>query len=190
MTVRFGNVLGSSGSVVPLFQRQLAAGGPITVTHPEMRRYFMTVAEAVELVLQASAHGLHRPDLAGKIFVLDMGEPVRIVDLARQMIRLAGQRPDEDVKIVFTGLRPGEKLFEEILDPSEEPVPSAVDGVVVASPALVDCDRLETAVNRLMAAAASDDRDAIGALLAGLVPGYEAPVARLPGEESPASAPV
>lgn len=190
MTVRFGNVLGSSGSVVPLFQRQLAAGGPITVTHPEMRRYFMTVAEAVELVLQASAHGLHRPDLAGKIFVLDMGEPVRIVDLARQMIRLAGQRPDEDVKIVFTGLRPGEKLFEEILDPSEEPVPSAVDGVVVASPALVDRDRLETAVNRLMAAAASDDRDAIGALLAGLVPGYEAPVARLPGEESPASAPV
>lgn len=173
MTVRFGNVLGSSGSVVPLFRSQLAAGGPITVTHPEMRRYFMTVREAVELVLQASAHGLARVDLGGKIFVLDMGEPVRIVDLARQMIRLAGRQPDTDVKIAFTGLRPGEKLFEEILDPAEEPVPSAVDGVIVASPALPEPAALHRALERLTAAAAEDDRATLRAILADLVPGYD-----------------
>lgn len=157
MTVRFGNVLGSSGSVVPLFQQQLAAGGPLTVTHPEMRRYFMTVREAVSLVLQASAQGVKSPSERGKIMVLDMGEPVYIVELARQVIRLAGLRPDIDVKIEFTGIRPGEKLFEELFDPAEAPTVSGVNGVAVASPIVVDLAQLKADLASLEQAAMADD---------------------------------
>jgi O-antigen biosynthesis protein WbqV len=156
VTVRFGNVLGSTGSVVPLFRRQLAQGGPLTVTDPEMQRYFMTVREAVGLVLQASVVGSGAaaiPD--GGIFVLDMGEPVKIVDLARQMIRLAGLRPDEDIKIHFTGLRPGEKLFEELFHGNERPEPTGHEGLLMASPRVADLQDVTAALENIDAAAQS-----------------------------------
>jgi len=143
MTVRFGNVLGSTGSVVPRFQEQIAKGGPVTVTHPDITRYFMTVREAVELVLQASALGAQPGDQRGKVMVLDMGQPVKIVDLARQMIRLAGLKPDEDVKIAYTGLRPGEKMYEELFAPSEELIAAAADGVRLAKSPTVELPQLQ-----------------------------------------------
>lgn len=133
ITVRFGNVLGSTGSVVPLFQQQLAKGGPLTVTHAEMERYFMTVREAVELVILASAEGSNL-EQHGAIFVLDMGKPVKIIDLAHQMIRLAGLRPGIDVKVEFTGLRPGEKLHEELFYDSENLMKTPHESLMLAHP--------------------------------------------------------
>jgi FlaA1/EpsC-like NDP-sugar epimerase len=124
VSVRFGNVLGSNGSVVPLFERQIAAGGPVTVTHPEMRRYFMTIAEAAHLVLQASAMSAGR-----EVFGLEIGEPVKIVELANRMILLAGLRPGDDIQIEFTGIRPGEKLFEELSAAGERVHPTSHDRI-------------------------------------------------------------
>lgn len=141
-TVRFGNVLGSSGSVIPLFQKQLANNGPITVTHPEMTRYFMTVPEAVELVLQASTIESKAKDNKGAIFVLDMGEPVRIKDLAEQMIRLAGLRPGIDIEIKYTGIRPGEKLYEELFYNNEESEETLYEGIRLAEARNIDFEHL------------------------------------------------
>ncbi|WP_191057622.1 polysaccharide biosynthesis protein [Geminicoccus harenae] len=172
MTVRFGNVLGSSGSVVPLFQRQLAKGGPLTVTHPEIMRYFMTIREAVELVLQASAVGIRADCARGQIFVLDMGEPIRIVDLARQVIRLAGKEPDRDVRIVYTGLRPGEKLHEELFDKGEVRLPAITSGVLAARTQRVDDLALRKAFHAIDEACAQGDALSLQAILQFYVPGY------------------
>ncbi len=177
ITVRFGNVLGSTGSVVPLFQRQLARGGPLTVTHPDMQRYFMTVREAVGLVLQASVLRVGDVELPlardGGIFVLDMGDPVKIVDLARQMIRLAGLRPEEDVEIRFTGLRPGEKLFEELFHGKEPPVPTGYAGLLMASPRTADPAIVGRALDEIAAACRGGQPRLALALLGRLIPEFE-----------------
>ncbi len=162
ITVRFGNVLGSNGSVVPLFQKQIEAGGPVTVTHPEMKRYFMSIREATELVLHAAAHGLADPRERGNIFVLDMGEPVKIVDLARTMISMSGRVPDVDIQVAFTGIRSGEKLFEELLDPDEANQPAGADGLIVVTPRRATLATLATRFEVLQQMAA--EGDAAGAL--------------------------
>ena len=173
ITVRFGNVLGSTGSVVELFRKQLSDGGPLTVTHPDMTRFFMTTREAVELVLQAAAFGVEEEALNGRIFVLDMGEPVRIMDLARQMIRLADLIPDEDIEIVITGTRPGEKLFEEVLHGSEAPVKSNQEGILIASPRTVTLEEVESDFEELRGALTTENLTGVFDLINKLVPEYK-----------------
>lgn len=185
-TVRFGNVLGSTGSVVPLFQRQLAEGGPITVTHPEIERWFMTTREAVELVLQAAALGADEAR-RGHIYVLDMGEPIRIVDLARQMIRLAGLMPDKDIEIVFTGLRPGERLREELFHASEPLQPTAHAAILIAEPRAADREVLDRALDELEQAAGRMDAARLLGLVRRLVPEYHGTAASPAGERTRAT---
>ena len=172
VTVRFGNVLGSTGSVVPLFRRQLATGGPLTVTDPEVSRFFMTVREAVELVLQASALSPEEGSPRGKIFVLDMGEPVKIVDLAHQMIRLAGLRPNRDIAIEFIGLRPGEKLHEELFHTAEPLVPTASPAIRLAAPRTADYALLARSIDELEEVARSRRQERVLRLVEQLVPEY------------------
>jgi O-antigen biosynthesis protein WbqV len=172
MTVRFGNVLGSSGSLIPLFKRQISPGGPLTVTDPEMSRFFMTIREAVELTMQASAYGLQQGAGQGEIFVLDMGTPIKIIDIARRMIRLAGYTPDVDIKIRIIGRRPGEKLYEELFDSAEKRVESHVDGVLGAIPAPFPLKTLREAFARISDAASEGNEEALFASVGQLLPDY------------------
>ncbi|MBW6465999.1 MAG: polysaccharide biosynthesis protein [Brevefilum sp.] len=165
--VRFGNVLGSRGSVVPRFKRQIASGGPITVTHPDMKRYFMTIPEAVHLVLQASAMSR-----GGENYILDMGQPVRIVDLAEDLIRLSGLEPGKDIEIVFTGIRPGEKLTEDLWDTGFAYSPTAHPDIhQVDSEEVLSSEKLEAIIVQLGVLAREGNPEAIQALLAKAIPG-------------------
>jgi len=167
VSVRFGNVLGSNGSVIPLFKKQIAAGGPVKVTHPEMLRYFMTIPEASQLVLQASTMSK-----GGEIFVLDMGEPVRILDLARNLILLSGLRPGEDIRIEFSGIRPGEKLYEELQSFDESTLPTSHKKVKIFTGPLISVDEMRTAIDNLQRICASRDVTQLLLRLKEIVPDY------------------
>jgi len=168
IVVRFGNVLGSRGSVVPLFKRQIAAGGPVTVTHPEIERYFMTIPEAVQLVIQAGAMGA-----GGEVFVLDMGKPVKIVDLARDLIKLSGLEPDLDIRIEFTGLRPGEKLYEELFTAEEGMNATRHSQIFKARTKPADRAAVSRSTSQLLRAAAAGDDQRIVALLRRCLPTFK-----------------
>ena len=144
VTTRFGNVLGSNGSVIPYFKKQIEKGGPITITHPDIVRYFMTIPEACELVLQAGTMGV-----GGEIFVFDMGEPVKIVDLAERMIRLSGFEPDIDIKIVYTGLRPGEKLYEELLSDGTKTLPTHQEKMMISKDETMEFEKINTLTQKI-----------------------------------------
>ena len=168
ITVRFGNVLGSAGSVVPLFERQIRAGGPVTVTHPDIVRYFMTIPEAVGLVLQAGTSGQ-----GGELFVLNMGQETRILDLAERLIRLSGMEPYRDIPIEFTGLRPGEKMYENLWIEGEVPEPTAHENIFIAHANGVPMDQVHPGLTEILSAAERSDRPALMERVRTLVPKYQ-----------------
>ncbi len=167
MAVRFGKVLGSNGSVIPLFEKQIADGGPVTVTHPEITRFFMTIPEAVSLVLQAGYYAK-----GGEIYVLDMGEPVRIADMARNLVRLMGYEPDVDIKIEYVGLRPGEKLYEELLMDEEGLQDTENKLIHIGKPIEMDDEKFEEQLSALEEAYKTEAED-MKELVAQMVPTYK-----------------
>lgn len=167
ITTRFGNVLGSNGSVIPRFQEQIARGGPVTVTHPDIIRYFMTIPEACSLVLEAGTMGN-----GGEVFLFDMGEPVRILDLAKKMIKLAGLTPGREIDIKFTGLRPGEKLFEELLNKEEEVVPTNNEKILIAKVIEYDFEKVSKSIDRLIDIAANNNDEDVVKQMKRIVPEY------------------
>jgi FlaA1/EpsC-like NDP-sugar epimerase len=168
ITTRFGNVLGSNGAVVPLFTKQIANGGPITITHPDIIRYFMTIPEACQLVLEAGAMGN-----GGEIYIFDMGKPVKIIDLARKMIKLAGFIPEKDIKIEIVGLRPGEKLYEELLNDTSKTLPTYHEKIMIAEEILDDFEILNTDVEELISIANRFDNDEIVLKMKRIVPEFK-----------------
>jgi FlaA1/EpsC-like NDP-sugar epimerase len=168
LTVRFGNVLGSVGSVIPLFKKQIERGGPVTVTHPDITRYFMTIPEACQLILQAGSMGT-----GGEIFILDMGTPINITDMARDLIRLSGFEPEVDIEIVFTGLRPGEKIKEELITDGEGIVPTSHEKIMVLKGQACNLAALNGEVDRLFELAVDQDGEGIKERLIKILPEYK-----------------
>ncbi len=168
VAVRFGNVLGSNGSVVPLFKEQIAEGGPVTITHPEITRYFMTIPEAVQLVIQAGAMGQ-----GGEIFLLEMGEPVKIKDLAENLVKLSGLTPEKDIEIVYTGLRPGEKLYEELLTEGEGIKETHHEKIKVLEGGEIDTKIIYSCIDKLDLASKKGENTQIKSILKELVPEYK-----------------
>jgi FlaA1/EpsC-like NDP-sugar epimerase len=168
ITTRFGNVLGSNGSVIPHFRKQIAKGGPITVTHPEITRYFMTISEAVQLVLEAGTMGE-----GGEIYVFDMGKPIKIIDMARKMIQLAGLEENKDIKIVFSGLRPGEKLYEELLASSEQTLPTYHEKIKIAKVRVYNFQETDKSIKNLLESNNSHQNREIVLIMKHIVPEFK-----------------
>ena len=179
MAVRFGNVLESNGSVVPIFKQQIEEGGPVTVTHPDMSRYFMTISEAAQLVLQASTMGA-----GGEIFELDMGQPVKILDLARNLILLSGLRPDEDIKIEFTKIRPGEKLHEELSRLEEDVFPTRHEKIRICNGNGLSAEAMTRHLEQLQRICKNRDLPQLVSKLKEIVPDYEPSAQLLKGAVS------
>jgi O-antigen biosynthesis protein WbqV len=173
IAVRFGNVLASNGSVVPKFKAQIEAGGPVTVTHPEMVRYFMTIREACDLVVTAAGPAQGHPEPGGAIYVLNMGQPVRILDLAERMIRLSGLEPGRDIDITFTGIRPGERLHEILFAREEPTAPIGIEGIVAAQPVSPSLEAMRGWLAALEQGIAREDRSVIFGVLRDALPDFD-----------------
>jgi FlaA1/EpsC-like NDP-sugar epimerase len=167
ITTRFGNVLGSNGSVIPLFRKQIENGGPVTVTHPEITRYFMTIPEACQLILEAGAMGQ-----GGEIFIFDMGKDVKIVDLAKKMIRLSGFAPEKEIKIKFTGLRPGEKIREELLNTKENTLPTHHEKIMIAQVRKYEFAEVSKQISQLLEVGGNGDDYSAVLLMKNIVPEF------------------